>query len=474
MRIGWFLSGTHVTAAVIGGAACLVATQFGTIGLALAPVAILLALGIALVVARRLQTALHCVEKVAAGGDEFADTSTGVWDVDQLAERIRQFSHRWAEAANSSRRESREVQQLLEEIDRRAVRDSADRRESVALRMRRLLGNTVVSTDENLQEIIGHGRQAEQAAQLISSGSDEQREALSKTTTFVEQLSADFDAVSQNASVAQRSAGEARELSVTAGRTLDELEKDTGRLRLYAETAERKLRALGERSHEIGSIVQMIGAISSRTDLLALNASIESYRGGEQGRGFSVVAEEVRKLAEQTAQATREVTTLIESIQLEAQESILAMAEQRAHVEAGADQVRAAGEQLTRVSDACSLSSQHIDDILRAAGHQLRLTQDLVANVETLSDGARNHRKRAEEIGWTLRTVTDVVRKVGSGLTPLRRCSDRDTSKRMETMTDSTDADRDAAPVADEVQNAPALTSVDEAMSLVNDSLETE
>ena len=475
MRIGWFLSGTHVTTVVIGGAACLIATQFGTMGLIAAPVAILLALGIATVVTRRLQAALRSVEQVAAGGDECADTSTGVWEVDQLAERIQQFAHRWAEAANSSRRQSREVQQLLEELDRRAVRESADRHESIALRLRRLLGNMAVATDDKLQEIISYGRQAEQAAQSISVGADEQREALSKTTTFVEQLSADFDAVSQNASVAQRSAGEACELSVTAGRTLDELEQETGRLRLYVETAERKLRALGERSHEIGSIVQTIGTISSRTDLLALNASIESYRGGEQGRGFSVVAEEVRKLAEQTAQATREVTTLIESIQLEAQESILAMSEQRAHVEAEADQVRAVGQQLARVSDACNRSSQHIDDILRAAGHQLRLTQDLVTNVEQLSDGARNNRKRAEEIGWTLRTVSDVVRKVGDGLTPLRRCSDRRTSNPSGRTTDTTNADQDIAlAVAVATATDPAFVSVDAAVSLVRDSIETE
>lgn len=473
MKIGWFLSGTHVTAAVIGGVACLIASPLGTVGMAAAPIALAIACGLGLLAARWLQSALQRVETIAAGGEEAADTSTGVWDIDRLAERIRQFSHRWAEAAASSRRQSREVQQLLTQLDPRGGNASDNRRESVSIQLRRMLGEVAVATDDNLHEIMGHNRQAEEAAQSIAAGADEQREVLNKTTTYVEQMASDFDAVSQNASVAQRSAGEARELSVAAGRALDELQQETGRLRLHVETAERKLRALGERSHEIGSIVQMIGSISARTDLLALNASIESYRGGEQGHGFSIVAEEVRKLGEQTAQATREVTALIESIQLETQESILAMAEQRAHVESEANQVRSAVEQLARVNDACSRSSMHIDDILSAAGHQLRLTQDLVSNVEHLSGGAQQHRKRAEEIGWTLRTVTDVVRKVGGGLTPLRRCSDRDTGDNS-TFTDDFSNAGQAIATADIETDESALATVDEAIALVHDSIETE
>lgn len=513
MKIGWLLSGTHVTAALLGGGAFF-AASWSTAGFVLPLIAIAVAWGLGVAATRRLQRALGNVERVAAGGNDLTETSTGLQDVDRLAERIRQFSRRWSEAAGSSRREVREVQQLLAAIDRRSTPSNLPSapcvtgmpdaegvpQESISIALRQLLGGIATSTDEGLQEIVGHSGEAERLAQSIAAAADQQREILSRTTTCVEQMSADFDVVSAGANSAQQSVGEARELSAAAGRALQGLQQDTGRLRLHVETAERKLRALGERSHEIGSILQMIGAISSRTDLLALNASIESYRADGQpggvrqlggnadsssvpsGRGFSVVAEEVRKLAEQTAQATREVTVLIESIQQETQDSILAMAEQRAHVESEAEQVQAAGEQLARVSDACSRSSKHVDDVLRAAEHQLRLTQDLLTNVESLSGGARENRQRAADICWTLRTVREAARKMGDALGPLQRCSDRDRSSLPETQTNVNDADhsarraelhREQPPMEISSESEPPLASVDAAISLVGKSLET-
>ena len=106
------------------------------------------------------------------------------------------------------------------------------------------------------------------------------------------------------------------------------------RLLTRIEANGRKVRRLEDRSTEIGVIVDLIRGISSRTDMLALNATIESIRAGEHGRGFAVVAEEIRKLAERTAGATREIGTLVEAIQADAQESIQALGEEQAEMQA--------------------------------------------------------------------------------------------------------------------------------------------
>ena len=169
------------------------------------------------------------------------------------------------------------------------------------------------------------------------------------------------------------------------------------RIRTHVGASESRLRALGEHSQEIGSIVETIGAISSRTDMLALNASIESVRAGEHGRGFAVVAEEVRKLAEQAAQATREVAGLIESIQLETQESVSPMVEERREVQ-----------------------TTQVGEITAATQLQLQLTTDVVLAMERIADVAKSSRARAEEACWTVNTLSKLAERFGTSLQPLR------------------------------------------------------
>ena len=104
--------------------------------------------------------------------------------------------------------------------------------------------------------------------------------------------------------------------------------------------------AAGRPSNEIGIIVELIRGISSRTDMLALNATIESVRAGEHGRGFAVVADEIRKLAERTATATREIGTIVEAIQADTHESIRALSEEQAEMKHESERVRETGSAL--------------------------------------------------------------------------------------------------------------------------------
>ena len=219
----------------------------------------------------------------------------------------------------------------------------------------------------------------------MASGAVEQSETVAQTTTTVEALSDKIDRISQNAEDAAEACEKARS---EARRGLEQVHTaidGMDRLRAQVEANGRKARRLGDRSVEIGAIVELIRGISSRTDMLALNATIESVRAGEHGRGFAVVAEEIRKLAERTAAATREIGTIVEAIQADTHDSIRALGEERNEMEHESQRVREAGASLQRISEVAEHSARLVDGISRSTNDQVLATQDLVRAMQRIS-----------------------------------------------------------------------------------------
>ncbi|MFO0954520.1 MAG: methyl-accepting chemotaxis protein [Isosphaeraceae bacterium] len=226
----------------------------------------------------------------------------------------------------------------------------------------------------------------EEANERMAQGALDQTETVARTTTTVEALSDKIDRISQNADDAsgacERTRQEARRGLEQVHRVIEGMD----RLRAQIEVNGRKVRRLGDRSVEIGTIVELIRGISSRTDMLALNATIESVRAGEHGRGFAVVAEEIRKLSERTAGATRDIGTLVEAIQADTNESIRALSEEQSEMEQEVQRVRDAGTALERISQVAEQSAQLVDGISRSSNDQVLAAQELVRAMQRISD----------------------------------------------------------------------------------------
>jgi methyl-accepting chemotaxis protein len=425
MKLSNALMGSHLVVGVISGLGVAVACRYTTspaVWVATAFITGFVGMILGLLLAHRMTAGLAALENAIAGTEGSVISETGLQEVDRLGVRLRTLVQRWMEAAASSREQTRELEILIKRLNRRGGQQGVPRGKALGTTLRQQLGSITSTATTELNQILNCSKEIERHIREIALGAQDQSDAVNKTTTYVEQMSANIDSVAKNAGAAQRAAVSTRDSASAALNLVRELIDGMNRIRTHVEASESRLRSLGDHSQEIGSIVEMIGAISSRTDMLALNASIESVRAGEHGRGFAVVAEEVRKLAEQAAQATREVAGLIESIQLETQESIALMAEEREEVEAEVARVNAAGDALERISQISSDSATQVGEITSATQLQLQLTQDVVLAVERISDVARASRKRAEEAIWTTNSLTKLTQQFDQSLRPLRDC----------------------------------------------------
>jgi methyl-accepting chemotaxis protein len=155
---------------------------------------------------------------------------------------------------------------------------------------------------------------------------------------------------------------------------------------------------LGVRSDQIGEIVATIEDIADQTNLLALNAAIEAARAGEQGRGFAVVADEVRALAERTTKATREIGEMIKSIQKDTRLAVSAMEEGVKEVESGTAGAASSGQALEAILLQINDVTGQINQIATAAEEQTATTREITNNIQNISDTVKMSARSSEEI----------------------------------------------------------------------------
>ncbi len=178
------------------------------------------------------------------------------------------------------------------------------------------------------------------AADEMQAGATQQDQEITNTSSAVEELTVSMKQVSNNAEASAEAARSALDAAEQGNRAVRDTLDGMQRIRSSVQATAKKIKSLGDRSLEISEIINVINDITEQTNLLALNAAIEAARAGEAGRGFAVVADEVRKLAEHSRSATKDIAALIKAIQAETNEAVVVMEEGTKEVESGSDSGR--------------------------------------------------------------------------------------------------------------------------------------
>jgi len=213
----------------------------------------------------------------------------------------------------------------------------------------------------------------------IAGGADEQAREISETTGLIEQMANGIDQVAEKT---QRVAGAARqteEVAEKGSKAVDETIAGMERIKQTVFESAARIKELGEQSQQIGEIIQVIDDIAEQTNLLALNAAIEAARAGEHGKGFAVVADEVRKLAERSGKATKEIAELITTIQKGTANAVGAMEVGTKEVEHGAELANHAGIALREILTTIQEANRQIEGI-SAATQQVSANSAQVVN----------------------------------------------------------------------------------------------
>ncbi len=211
------------------------------------------------------------------------------------------------------------------------------------------------------------------------------------------QMAATSAEIAQNCGAMAEVANQASNSATSGVGVVQETVEGMSRIAMRVRTAAQTVESLGARSDQIGAIIGTIEDIADQTNLLALNAAIEAARAGEQGRGFAVVADEVRALAERTTKATREIGEMIKAIQLETKGAVSAMEEGVHEVEQGTTGAAKSGEALQQILDQVQNVTMQVSQIATAAEEQTATTSEITNNIQQITEVVQETAKGAQE-----------------------------------------------------------------------------
>lgn len=247
------------------------------------------------------------------------------------------------------------------------------------------LKGLVDNISTNADEVAAAAIQLNSTAKEIATGSGQLAAQTISVATAGEEMACTSTEIARNCSMAVENANRAGQTALSGAEVVNHAVQSIQRISIRVQESAQTVESLGKRSEQIGQIIGTIEDIADQTNLLALNAAIEAARAGEQGRGFAVVADEVRALAERTTKATREIGEMIKTIQQETKKAVTAMEAGVMEVMQGTEDAARSGKALEEIMEQVGEVTNQINQIATAAEEQTATTSDISNNMQRIT-----------------------------------------------------------------------------------------